>query len=1043
MKKLLTKVHWLCAVLLAVTLLQPGLSVAQKGGGGKFTLSGTVKGDGQPLVGATVVEPGTSNGTVTGADGKFSLSLSKRGASIQISFIGYVTKTLTANADFLEVSLDSDAQKIDEVMVVAYGTMRKRDVTGAITSISSESIERRAPSNVFEALQGQVAGVQISAGSGQPGEASQINIRGISTFSAEGVKPLYVVDGIPMEDIDGINPGDITSIEILKDAASAAMYGSRSANGVILITTKGGQEGAPRIDVKYLHTWGKLSHKLAQATRADRRKFDILRDTYHKDNATGYVDNASNQLINDSLNAAFNVDNDYQDLLFQWAQKDQVDLSVAGGTKKMKYFGSTGYYNERGIVPNTNFQRLTARINADYTANNWLTLHSRVSLGYSQKNGINEGQLMTAMLSRRPYFNLYYPDGTLAGVFQGQKSPLAQVKYTTDRTEYYQGNLYQGFELKLAKGLTFQTSINANLYLNKRQRVYPSMITDEWQKSNSGYAADNLNWNWLNENVLTYKNKWGNHNFSALVGFSEQQWRTDQTVLSGINSSTDFIPTMNAFAANLTLSDTGTWQSNHSMASLFARVTYDFKSKYLIQATFRRDGSSRFSKENRWGNFPSVSAAWRLSDENFMNFSRRALDDAKIRISWGITGNEQIGNYDYLYSYATGDIYDGVGGVYPARLAVDNLRWEETRQVDVGLDLSFFNSRLTITADYYDKYTDGLLANRELPKESGFSTMRTNVGEVSNRGFEFTIAGDLIRTKDFRWNASFNISRNWNTIEKLAEGEPYLENDFWWIAEGGSIGDFYGYKQNNIFAYDEFERLHARHVAAAHAGLRKRLVQPLHAQRTGLQRQLCAEETAQRQALPRRRRQLGGGRRFARRRDRRERPHDHRQRTADLYRRSEHELHLQEFRSLRVVLLLVRRTDLQLRRAPAQHVQIHLDDPFAPRNQQHVDTPGRPGALPAPLQRRVQQCALRQLVLRRGRRLHPPVERASVLRPAGALAQSAAHQSAASLHLRQQPDDVDLLQRLRPRILVVESAANRPRYLPLPHETRIRRRYKR
>ena len=803
MKKLLTKVHWLCAVLLAATLLQPGLGVAQKSGGGKFTLSGTVKGDGQPLVGATVVEPGTSNGTVTGADGKFSLSLSKRGASIQVSFIGYVTKTLTANADFLEVALDSDAQKIDEVMVVAYGTMRKRDVTGSITSISSESIERRAPSNVFEALQGQVAGVQISAGSGQPGESSQINIRGISTFSAEGVKPLYVVDGIPMEDIDGINPGDITSIEVLKDAASAAMYGSRSANGVILITTKGGQEGAPRIDVKYLHTWGKLSHKLAQATRADRRKFDILRDTYHKDNATGYVDNASNQLINDSLNAAFNVDNDYQDLLFQWAQKDQVDLSVAGGTKRMKYFGSTGYYNERGIVPNTNFQRLTARINADYTAANWLTLHSRVSLGYSQKNGINEGQLMTAMLSRRPYFNLYYPDGTLAGVFQGQKSPLAQVKYTTDRTEYYQGNLYQGFELKLAKGLTFQTSINANLYLNKRQRVYPSMITDEWQKSNSGYAADNLNWNWLNENVLTYKNKWGNHNFSALVGFSEQQWRTDQTVLSGINSSTDFIPTMNAFAANLTLNETGTWQSNHSMASLFARVTYDFKAKYLIQATFRRDGSSRFSKGNRWGNFPSVSAAWRLSDENFMSFSRRALDDAKIRVSWGITGNEQIGNYDYLYSYATGDIYDGVGGVYPARLAVDNLRWEETRQVDVGLDLSFFNSRLTITADYYDKYTDGLLANRELPKESGFSTMRTNVGEVSNRGFEFSIAGDLVRTKDFRWNASFNISRNWNTVEKLAEGEPYLENDLWWMAEGGSIGDFYGYKQINIFPYDE------------------------------------------------------------------------------------------------------------------------------------------------------------------------------------------------------------------------------------------------
>lgn len=802
MKKLLTKVHLLCSVLVTATLLHAGLAVAQQGGGGKFTLSGTVHGDGQPLVGATVVEPGTSNGTVTGADGKFSLSISKRGASLQVSFIGYVTKTLPASADFLKITLDSDTQKIDEVMVVAYGTMRKRDVTGAIASISSESIDRRTPANVFDALQGQVAGVQITAGSGQPGESSQINIRGISTFSAEGVKPLYVVDGIPMEDIDGINPGDITSIEVLKDAASAAMYGSRSANGVILITTKGGQEGAPRIDLKYYHSWGKLSHKLAQATREDRRYYDLIRRNYFQENSVGSP-NENQMIIQDSLNAAFNVDNDYQDILFQWGQKDQVDLSVSGGTKKMKYYGSTGYYNERGIVPNTDFQRLTARINADYTANDWLTLHSRIGLGYSQKNGINEGQLMTAMLSRRPYFNLYYPDGTLAGVFQGQKSPLAQVTYTTDRTEYYQANFYQGFDVKLAKGLTFKTSINANFYLNKRMRVYPSMITDEWQTSNSGYSADYLNWNWLNENVLNYKTKWGNHNFEALVGFSEQQWRTDQNIMSGINSSTDFIPTMNAFAANLTLSDTGTWQQNHSMASMFARVSYDWKSKYLIQATFRRDGSSRFSKGNRWGNFPSVSAAWRISDEGFMNFSRRALDDAKIRVSWGITGNEQIGNYDYVYSYATGDIYDGVGGVYPARLAVDNLRWEETRQMDVGLDLSFFNSRLTVTADYYDKYTDGLLANRELPKESGFSTMRTNVGEVSNRGFEFTIAGDILRTRDFRWNASFNISRNWNRIEKLAEGQPYLEGDLWWMAEGGSIGDFYGYRQLGIFSYDE------------------------------------------------------------------------------------------------------------------------------------------------------------------------------------------------------------------------------------------------
>lgn len=802
MKKLLTKVHVLCAVLLTAAVLQSGLAVAQNAGGGNFTFSGTVSGDGQPLVGATVTEPGTSNGAVTGADGKFTLTVSRRGAEVQVSFIGYQTQTFKADAATRKIELAADAQQIDEVMVVAYGTMKKRDVTGAVASLSSDALERKMAANVFEAMQGQVAGVHITAGSGQPGETATVNVRGISTFSAEGVRPLYVVDGIPMEDIDGINNSDILSVEVLKDAASAAMYGSRSANGVFLITTKGGSEGAPRIDVKYYHSWSQLSHKLPQATRADRRSYDLKRRAYFLQNKLGTPDE-SYMIIQDSLNAAFNVDNDYQDILFQWGQKDQVDLSVSGGTKKMKYYGSTGYYNERGIVPNTGFQRLTARINVDYTATDWLTLHSRISLGYSQKNGINEGQLMTAMLSRRPYFNLYYPDGSLAGVFQGQKSPLAQVRYTTDRTEYYKANFYQGFEIKLAKGLTFQTSINANLYLDKRNRIYPSMITDEWQKSNTGYAVDNLNWNWLNENVLTYKNKWGGHNFAATVGFTEQQWRTDRNVLSGINSSSDYLVTLNAFAANLILSETGAWQQNHSMASMFARVNYDYKSKYLIQATVRRDGSSRFSKSNRWGNFPSVSAAWRLSDERFMNFARRVLDDAKVRVSWGITGNEQIGNYDYLYSYATGDIYDGIGGVYPARLAVDNLRWEETRQTDVGLDLSLFGNRLTVTADYYDKYTDGLLANLELPKESGFGTMRTNVGEVRNRGFELTVAGDLVRAKNFRWNASFNISRNWNRIEKLSGGEPYLEGDLWWMQEGGSIGDFYGYRQIDIFRYDE------------------------------------------------------------------------------------------------------------------------------------------------------------------------------------------------------------------------------------------------
>lgn len=769
---------------------------------GKVSVKGVVLDEaGETLPGATVTEKGTKNVAATDLDGKFTIKVSKSGATLIVSYVGYVTKEVTSKPD-MKVILSENSKNLDEVVVVGYGTMKKRDVTGAISSISSKDIEQKMATNVFEALQGQTAGIQIISGSGQPGETSSIKIRGTSTFSADGVKPLYIVDGIPLDDIDGINPTDIASMEILKDAASAAIYGSRSANGVIIITTKQGEAGKPRIDVKYNHSWGTLSHKLAQANRADRRYYDNARRQYFLDNNIGNADE-SIQMIQDLLNVFFNVDNDYQDMILQTAQKDQVDISVGGGSDKIKYFINTGYFNERGIVPNTAFQRLTTRINSDYKPVKWMNMGSRIALTYSKKEGINENALLNAMLSRRPYFSTYYPDGSLVGVFNGQKNPIAQVEYTTDFTDAYKGNFYQFFEFDIYKGLKFRTNINANFSLSKRKKLYPSIITDEWQKSNEGGSYNYLGWNWMNEDYFSYSHKWGDHNFSAMAGFSAQRWSNQNEILVGTNSSTDYIYTMNAFASNLTQTSTGTWQTSHSLASLFARITYDYKGRYLLTANVRRDGSSRFAENNKWGNFPSASVGWRISDEKFMQFAKPALDDAKIRVSYGVTGNESIGNYDYVYTYSPSTIYDGVGGVSATRIGKDNLKWEETKQFDIGLDLSFWNSRLTATFDYYDKYTSGLLADYELPKESGFSTMKTNVGEVSNRGFEVAIAGDIIRTKNFRWNASFNISRNINQIERLSEGKAYLEGDLWWMQEGGRIGDFYGYKYINVFQYDE------------------------------------------------------------------------------------------------------------------------------------------------------------------------------------------------------------------------------------------------
>lgn len=783
-----------------------GIFVIKKqasGSEGQFSVKGVVTDKtGFPLPGATVTEKGQKAGTVTDLDGNFTLKVSRRNATVVVSFLGYTTREVVARGNSLNVVMEENSKLLDELIVVGYGSMKKRDVTGAITSISAETIEKKMATNVFEALQGATAGVQVVSGSGQPGETSSIKIRGTSTFSAEGVTPLYIVDGVPLEDIDGINTNDIVSMEVLKDAASAAIYGSRSANGVIIITTKSGQEGKPRVDIKYNHSWGRLSHKVAQANREERLRYDYYRKEYFETYGGG-SSTESSDILDDPYNYFFNVDNDYLDMITQTAQKDQIDISVGGGTKKLKYFINTGYYNERGIIPNTSFQRLNTRINSDYQPTEWLNMGSRLSLTYTKKKGLNEGTLLSAVLSRRPYFNTYYSDGSLVGVFNGQKNPIAQITYTTDFTDSYKANFYQFFEIKFNKYLKFRTNISANVYLDKRKKMEPSIITDEWQTQNKGYSYNHLNWNWLNEDFITYARRWGDHNFSAMAGVSVQQWRYENETLVGLNSSTDYIYTMNAFAANLDLSETGSTLSNHSMASLFARLTYDYKGRYLLAANIRRDGSSRFAKENKWGNFPSVSVGWRFSDEPFFRFAKKALDDGKLRASYGVTGNEQIGNYDYIYSYSPNSIYDGVGGVTPTRIGKDNLKWEETRQFDLGIDLSFWNSRLTFTADYYYKYTDGLLANYQLPKESGFSTMKTNVGEMSNRGFEIAVVGDVIRSKDWTWNMAFNISRNINRIEKLSEGKAYMEGDLWWMQEGGHVGDFYGFKSAGVFAYDE------------------------------------------------------------------------------------------------------------------------------------------------------------------------------------------------------------------------------------------------
>ncbi len=778
-------------------------SLALQQHGGHVVKGRVVDNTNEPVIGATVSIKGKSTGAVTDLNGEYTLSGVADADVIRYSYIGMKPQEVAVKGKrTINVTMIPEVTGLNDVVVVGYGTMKKRDVTGAIASIGSKEIENKMATNVFDALQGSTAGVHIVSGSGQPGESSSIKVRGTSTFSSEGVSPLYIVDGAPLENIDDINPSDIVSVEVLKDAASAAIYGSRSANGVIIITTRSGKEGKADLNVKYYHSWGRLSHKVPQANRADRLYYDRIRRDYFLTYGGGNPDE-SIDILNDPYNYFFNTDNDYIDMMTKTGRKDEVDISVGGGNKNLKYFINTGYYSERGIIENTGYRRLTTRVNSDYSPVKWLSMGSRVSLTYSKKSGVNEGQLLSSVLSRRPYFSTYYSDGSLVGVFNGQKNPIALIDYTTDYTNSYKANFYQFFNFKFSKHLSLRSNINANFYLDKRKKLEPSIITDEWQKTNRGYSYNYLNWNWLNENYMTYTQAWGRHSFSAMAGLSFQKWYYENENLLGLNSSTDYIHTLNAFSANLDLSNTGTLESRHTLMSLFARITYDYKKRYLMTLNLRRDGSSRFAKDSRWGSFPSASLGWRFSDEAFMRKMHNVLTDGKIRLSYGITGNQSIGNYDYVYAYSPSTIYDGVGGVTPSRIGTRNLKWEETHQFDVGIDLNFLNSRLVITADYYNKYTKGLLANYQLPKETGYDYMKMNVGEISNRGFEVTVTGDIIRNNNLTWNAAFNISRNTNRIEKLSDGKSYMEGDIWWMQEGGRIGDFYGFKCLGVFPYDE------------------------------------------------------------------------------------------------------------------------------------------------------------------------------------------------------------------------------------------------
>ncbi len=757
--------------------------------------------EGEPLPGATVIELGTDNGIITDAEGRFSFDVSNNNAELEVSFVGFTARKIKTGTN-LNIALEEGVSALDEVVVVGYGTMQKRDVTGSIVSVRSEDIIRKTPISVFDALQGQSPGVQIISGSGAPGEGSSIQIRGTSTFSSAGDQPLIIVDETPVESIDDINPNDIASIEILKDAASTAIYGSRSANGVVIITTKRGERSKPKVELRYNGGIGRLAHKMPQANRVERLLYDDIRRQYFIDEGMTNLINETDYIRNDSLNVYFNVDNDYQDMVYKTAQTHDVSATVSGSDGKLRYYVSNGFLNEKGLIPNTSYTRINGRVNTDYYVSNRFRTGNRLFVSYTNRDKVNESTLQANISRRQPYHNTHFPDGSLVGM-TGYINPIAFIELPVDLQDNFAANYFQYYDLNINRNLRFRANISGNFNLSKQKKFTPSIITDINQRENSAQSYNFLHYSWMSENYFTYTKKWKNHDLTAVLGASYQRWWYEREYLVGRNSSNDYIYTMNSFVANLTLTSTGTWISPRALASAYSRITYDYKKRYLFALNFRMDGSSRFASNYKWGMFPSASFGWRFSDERFMKFAQRVLDDAKLRVSYGITGNQSIGDFDYLYTYSPSTVYDGIGGVAPSRLGTDDLRWEQITQTNLGLDLSFWDSRLMFTFDVYEKVTDGILSNFQVAKELGFSSVRQNIGVVTNKGVELAVSGDIIRKNDLRWNAGFNISLNDNKIDKLSLGRSYIQNGLWLMNEGGSIGDLVGFKYIDIFPYDE------------------------------------------------------------------------------------------------------------------------------------------------------------------------------------------------------------------------------------------------
>lgn len=771
----------------------------------KATLTGkVVDSKNQPIIGATVLVKGTMVGTATNLDGNFKIEAAP-GATLVVTFVGFKSTEVVAKSSSMTVALTEDSEVLDEVVVIGYGSVKRKDVTTSISSVSTKDLDQRPIVAAAQALQGKAAGVSVIQPNGAPGGEMSIRVRGTTSFNGSN-DPLYVVDGVPVDNIQFLSPNDIADIQILKDASSASIYGSRAANGVVLISTKSGRKDTPLIA---FNAQVGISNVASKMNSLNAAQYKELQDEI------GMV-----KLPNGLTDVTNWFDETYTTGVTQ-----NYQVSISNGTDKMKYYLSGGYTDEQGILNVAFYKRYNFRANIENQVRRWLTVNSNVSYSDYTSNGLttglgaNRGGVVLSVINTptyapiwdpahpNQYYNNFYGIGNI-------NNPLENMERSKNNKNRENRLLASGSaQITFIPELKFKSTIS----IDRRNGLSTSFldpISTAWGRNQYGEAADNRNMNTVMtfDNLFTYNKAINKHNFDAMAGSS---WTTSEYTNSWINGShfrNDLIQTLNA-ANKISWDGTGSGGSEWAIMSYFGRFSYGFDSKYLFTANLRADGSSKLHPDHRWGVFPSASAAWRISSEEFMK-DISWISDLKLRGGWGQTGNQSgIGDYAYLQRYNINRVAWFVTGqenavptISQANLRTPDLRWETTTQTNIGIDASLLSSRLTVNMDYYYKRTTDMLMNVSLPAgAAAASSITRNEGEMINRGFEFSLSSRNF-TGEFAWNTDFNISFNRNKLVKLelqkiyydAKTSDYTNEEVVRNEPGRSLGGFYGYISDGV-----------------------------------------------------------------------------------------------------------------------------------------------------------------------------------------------------------------------------------------------------